>query len=289
MPSQNTISGGLKMRLCIAMLCGMLACSYPAPVNYPAETTENSLTAIEIILPTREITAGDDIPARCVLLYADGTRREARDDLVRWECSDETVCAVQQNKLRAVGKGIATLQAYMESFADFKIISVTAPPDYKKILISEVYYDPAQLADAEFIELWNISSEDIDIGGCTVSEGGGLYSFAFPSPSVIGAYQKIVLPRNRDSFFQEFQYYPDFPSTGITHGNSGETVILKKPDGIIIDIVFLEGGDEKYPQPAEWCASKLPNAPKGYSASRISSENSTACTDWDIGRPTPGK
>ncbi len=267
------------------MLC---SCAYPAASNYPGSESEPSITGIEIIIPTREFIVGNDIPATCVILYMDGTRKEAFSDSIHWECSDEKVCAFVGNAPRAVGRGSAVLYASMESFTDAKSISVIAPPDYGKILISEVYYDPAQLADAEFIELWNTSDDDIDLSGCAMAEGGGLYSFTFPQSTHISAHHKIVIPRNKESFFEEFQFYPDLPSSGITLGNSGETVYLTKPDGTIVDIVFLEGGDVNYPQPDGWCTSKLPNASKGYSVMRTRSEDTNTCLDFESKTPTPG-
>ncbi len=277
------------MRFAIAVMFTLCTCAYPAPSNYPNDTSVNAITGIEIIVPSREFAVGDDIPATCVALYADGIRKTLSNDAVQWESSDQQVCAIVENKPRAAGKGRALLYAHYESFSEAKSISVIAPPDYSKILIGEVYYDPAQLADAEFIEVWNTSDEDIDIRGCSISEGGGLYSWTFPADTIISAYGKIVLPRNSESFFQEFKFYPELPSSNITLGNSGETVILKKPDGSIIDIVFLEGGDVKYPQPIGWCASNLPNAPKGYSATRVALQNSSTCADWDVRQPTPGE
>lgn len=277
------------MRFITASLCIVYACAYPVPSNYSTDESENSIAGIEIIVPSREFTVGDDIPARCVLLHIDGTRKEAACESIRWECSDEKVCTVIDNTPRAVGRGSTLLRAAIESFSDAKPIFVIAPPDYSKILISEVYYEPAQLADAEFIEVWNTSDDDIDLSGCAAAEGGGLYSYTLPSSTIIRAHSKLIIPRNRESFFQEFQFYPDLPSSNITLGNSGETVVLYKPDGTIIDIVFLEGGDAKCPQPDGWCNSQLPNAPKGYSATRISPENSRSCADWESRRPTPGE
>lgn len=277
------------MRSLIALLCITCTCAYPSPEKYQNNSEKKEMTGIEIILPKTEFIVDDEIPVMCVALFNDGTRKELEYELVNWKCSDEAVCTIDYNKVRAVGRGSTMLMAYAETFTDAKAITVTTPPDYSKILISEIYYDPALLADAEFIELWNTSDEDIDIGGCVISEGGNLYSYTFPSSTVISAGMKIVLPRKIESFFQEFSFYPQLPSSGITLGNSGETVILKKPDGAIIDIVFLEGGDEKFPQPPEWCASKLPNASKGCSASRISHENSKTCTDWTSGKPSPGE
>ncbi len=256
---------------------------------YDTEITHTEMTGIDIVLPAGDITVGNDIPARCVILHSDGRRTLADEKTVSWKCSNTSVCDIVDGVLRACGRGSADIQAQFESFIAAKAITVTAPLNYSKILISEVYYDPLTLADAEFIELWNTSDEDIDLGGCSVTEGSFIYSYTFPLQTIIPAGGKIVLPRNTESFYQEFSYYPEYPSSNITLGNSGETVLLLNPKRDIIDIVFIEGGDTKYPQPEGWCESNLPNASKGYSTSRISPENSNTCMDWMANQPNPEK
>ncbi|MCX7679428.1 MAG: lamin tail domain-containing protein [Spirochaetes bacterium] len=276
------------MRHILPFTIAMLACSYPTPTHYTSDTADKSIIGIEIVLPSYEFTIGDEIPARCVALRNDGTRYEIDTTLLRWQSTNENVCSIIENKPRAAGRGTAILIAFFESFSAEKSICVIAPPNYLKLLISEVYYDAGTLADAEFIELWNTAEEEIDASGCIIEEGAGLYSFTLPKSTIIGANKKIVLPRNIESFFQEFKFYPELPSSQIVLGNSGETVLLQKPNGEIIDIVFFEGGDTKYPQTSEWCSSKLPNATKGNSAFRTSATNTHSCKDWAVGLPTPG-
>jgi len=81
----------------------------------------------------------------------------------------------------------------------------------------------------EWIELYNDSAQDLDLGGCLLDDSkGGLQPFVFPTGTWLpaGAYG---------------MYYQR--DTGIRLNNEGDSVRLMAPDGVVVDEATYEQAD----------------------------------------------
>ena len=139
-----------------------------------------------------------------------------------------------------------------------------APADY--VLISEVLYNPAGLDDKEFIELVNPTNAPIDISNYTIGDAVNPTDFEdvrrFPSGTIIPPSGTIVIATAATAFFAEHGVNPDFeilstdtavpnlfddpawgdPATFIQLGNGGDEVILRDPNGRVVDAVTYGTG-----------------------------------------------
>ncbi|YCM43183.1 lamin tail domain-containing protein [Verrucomicrobiaceae bacterium 227] len=102
------------------------------------------------------------------------------------------------------------------------------------LVISEVMYHPAGLAEAEFLEFENISAEEIDLAGVFMSEG---IDFTFPFGTTLAAGERILVVRDLVAF--ETIYGAGHAIAGIFENetalnNSGERLTLKAKDGSLI-------------------------------------------------------
>ena len=111
------------------------------------------------------------------------------------------------------------------------------PQDFTKIVVSEINYNPTDLGaisgdELEFLELKNIGSANIDLGGCTFTNG---ITYTFPNGTFLAPGGFYVLARdatvNQASFHTR---YPGVTVSGIYTGrldNNGETITLAAPTG----------------------------------------------------------
>ncbi len=108
----------------------------------------------------------------------------------------------------------------------------------RHIVINEIMVDPSPpntLPEAEFIEIFNASDQSVDLSGWTVGDPKSTATL----PAVdIGSGQFIVLCKEgQESLFQPFGKViglANWPSLN----NSGDQLILKTADSVIIDQVF---------------------------------------------------
>jgi len=111
------------------------------------------------------------------------------------------------------------------------------PVNAKDIIITEIFADPTPqvgLPDAEFIELYNQSSNPVDLAGWKFSDGSS--TATFPSHLILpGDYRIITASSNAASFtsFGTTVGVSNFP----TLNNGGEALTLKTSTGLSIDSV----------------------------------------------------
>ena len=73
------------------------------------------------------------------------------------------------------------------------IVITMAASLYADVLINEIHYNPAGSSDEmEFIELWNIGSEAIDISGWIISDG---VDYTFPAATFVPEGEFIVIEK----------------------------------------------------------------------------------------------
>ena len=128
------------------------------------------------------------------------------------------------------------------SFDDFVVagepyIDIRVPANFKDVIITEVFSDPSpgiQLPDAEYIEIFNRSSNEFDLNGWTLSDGSS--NAKLSSRTLLpGEYLVLVSPSSIEEFlsFQNVVGVIGFPSLN----NSEDVITLKSSSGATVDSV----------------------------------------------------
>jgi len=161
------------------------------------------------------------------------------------------------------GTNAITLESYdfQGEFLDTRSLSITStvttPTPFEFLRITEVHYHPAApktaaelLAsndpeDFEFIELQNIGTGTLNIGGVRFVKG---IDFTFPSGTLIPAGGYVVLAHNGSAFAARYgsgiPVMGEFPTTNLR--NSGESLELRDLSGNLI-VQFTYGDQSWFP------------------------------------------
>ncbi len=116
------------------------------------------------------------------------------------------------------------------------------PVQTKDIIITEIFADPSpqvELPEAEFIEIYNRSSNPVDLQGWKFSDGNSLT--AFPSAILPPNQYMVVCSATNVSLFASTTTIigvSNFPSLN----NNGESITLKSKEGLLIDSVNFSIG-----------------------------------------------
>ena len=128
----------------------------------------------------------------------------------------------------------------------------TASPT-NPILINAVYYDGYESGEPdEAVQIINVSNSSVDITGWKLTDNSS--TTIISATTSIAAKETFWLAKNRESFFKQFGYFPDFfvqsseqvpnlDGTWPGFANSGDEVVLKDDSDILQDVVVYEGGD----------------------------------------------
>jgi hypothetical protein len=114
------------------------------------------------------------------------------------------------------------------------------------LVVSEIYYNPPGNGDEEaFVELMNVSSNEVDLSGVTLSDA---VSFTFPSPTILQPGAFILVVENAISFAACYQsetspyYYAGIRVAGEwanALSTSGETLTVRAANsGLIASITY---------------------------------------------------
>ncbi|MCD6309084.1 MAG: lamin tail domain-containing protein, partial [Candidatus Eremiobacteraeota bacterium] len=107
------------------------------------------------------------------------------------------------------------------------------------LLISEVFYDtPGTESEQEWIEIYNPFHRSIDLAGYTISDNN--QTAEFPLGTSIPGNGTLVWARDRDGFYDLYNFAPDLYGLTLSLSNSGDVLVLKNPDGETIDNVGFE-------------------------------------------------
>lgn len=137
------------------------------------------------------------------------------------------------------------------------------------LLISEVLYNPGGLDDKEFIELVNPTGATIDLSNYSIGDAVNPSDFEdvrrFPAGTLLAPGETLVVATAATAFFTEYGVNPDFeilstntavptlsddpawgdPAALLALGNSGDEVILRDPNNMVVDVVTY--GTGSYP------------------------------------------
>lgn len=146
------------------------------------------------------------------------------------------------------------------------------------VLISEVYYDTTGDDNIEeYVELYNMSSSSISVGGWTLTDNAGTYTI--PSGTSIPAKSAITVARNTSGFYALFGKNPNVSGMTLSFGNTGDKLTLKN-GSTTIDFVAWES------YVSGWAISA--STSKSIARTSVASDSDTA-SDWTSNAtPTPG-
>jgi len=124
--------------------------------------------------------------------------------------------------------------------ADFVVLSQNWLKEVDSpIVINEIHYEPEEKLDrAEFVELYNAGSDQVNMSGWYFSTG---ITYVFPTPTLLNAGEYLVLAQDAAGFNAKY---------GVTAygtyedrlGNDGETVRLRNASGETVDKVDYKLG-----------------------------------------------
>ncbi len=136
----------------------------------------------------------------------------------------------------------------------------------RHILISEVFYDPPGVDDAEFIELFNPTYWPLDLSGYSIGDAVHPDDFEdvrrIPDGTVLGAGMPLIVATTSTGFYAQFGFRPDFvilnsdplvpdlqddeawgdPAAILQLANEGDEVIIRDPSGQIVEAIAYGAG-----------------------------------------------
>lgn len=150
------------------------------------------------------------------------------------------------------------------------------------ILISEVYYDTIGTDSIEeWIELYNNSTFDVNLGGWKITDNNGTGStFTIPDDTVIAAGTFLTIAADNVGFVALYGYDADIYGGIPALNNSGDTLILYDPTDYVKDFVAWEGGASSG-VPEGWGSTSYPRADRGNSIIRLDyTVDTDTYNDW---------
>lgn len=273
----------------LACILITVSCDYPERFRPIPDMRLSRVRGIELFLTADSILEQETLQARAYIILGSGVKKPAES--VSWESLNCDILSVDRDGIvTGLSPGRGALRASMGALSATGTLEVVRRIDYSKIMISEVFYDAAGSDDGnEFIELYNDNEYECDIAGMMVIDGSSSSrAFVFPQGSVIGAGACAVVAQSAGGFALLFGINPDYGNFSFSLNNSGEAVMLMKPDGSVVDTVYIKGGTEDFRPPESWGTALLPASPAGQSVQRVDFSSAASGASWASGPPTPG-
>lgn len=148
------------------------------------------------------------------------------------------------------------------------------------VLFSEIFYDtPGTDSEEEWIELYNPTSQPIDLTGYTIVDNNGTgASYTLPSGSVIDGGTFFTIASNQIGFntlyAADAHQYGSIPALN----NTGESLLLLDGSGTAIDQVAWEGGASAG-VPSGWGTGPTAATGESIVRSELNSDSDTGA-DW---------
>jgi hypothetical protein len=117
--------------------------------------------------------------------------------------------------------------------------TTTAVPPSEHIVFSEVFYDPpGKESDEEWIELYNPTSNSIDLSGLKIQDNTKNYTI--PDGTTILPGEFLVIARNETGFMNLFGFSPDVTGLTLNLNNDGDILTLRNGT---VEIDMVSWGD----------------------------------------------
>jgi hypothetical protein len=180
----------------------------------------------------------------------------------------------------------------------------------RHLLISEFLYDPSGADDAEFIELANPGYFPVDVSRWMLGDATSVTDFEdvrrFPDGVVLAPSETLVVALSGTGFQSMFGFWPDFevidshplvpnlidvpdwgdPGAILQLGNGGDEILLRYPDGTLVDAVTY--GDGAFPGVVACpLVSRSGNSLERYPYWRDVDDCAADFRDWPL--PNPGQ
>jgi hypothetical protein len=289
---KTSIKSAVIVLLILLPLSGAISCGFPdkySPENAPEKS---DILGIEIIMPAGKLMVNTSVTAMAVILSGSGEKSRLYYPDVRWSSSDLNTLDIDRDGIVTVKRpGTCGITAAFGEYSASEDLTAESGSDYSMIFISEVFYDAAGSdTGREFIEIYNSGYYECDISGFRLIDGApGSTAFIFPPDCVIPSHGFMTVTQSAEGFSQLFGTAPDYSGLSFALNNSGETVLLVRPDGSINDLVYIEGGCPDKPAEDSWGSATLPSAGEGQSVHRISFNGTGRFDSWSSGTPSPNK
>lgn len=275
----------MKLFLIQCAILSILSCGMPD--SYPEERTADSSAGGIFIYP-KSLTIRENSTSlfSVYILNSDGTRSSLSPDEVSLQSKSSTV-SISGLSVTALSYGTAEISAEYLGMSDSAEVCIRPLPEYSKLRISEVMYDPAEETAGEFIEIFNAGSKECDLEGVTLSNGdAGSKKYLFGGTSIKpGSY--LVIGNSESSFVKAYASPADYYGLPFTLRNTAETILLRNPDNVIIDAVYIKKGTSDYPAPSAW--GSLSSGDQKSLIRKNPMEDNDIPADFIAGIPTPGK
>jgi hypothetical protein len=275
----------MKKSFILCALLFILQCGMPE--LYPEEKT-SVLPAGGIFIYPKTMTVREKATSvfSVYVINGDGTRRALADDEVTLSCSSGDV-SISGLSVTAVTSGIIEITAEYCGMSDSASITIRPLPNYLKLKISEVMYDPLEETAGEYIEIFNSGSRECDLAGVLLSNGdAGCTKYIFGNISINpGKY--IVIGNSETSFQKAYSCSANYYGLPFTLRNTADAILLIEPDGKIVDAVYIKKGTADYPAPPPW-GTLSSGDQKSLNRKNPYVDNDLP-TDFIASTPTPGK
>ncbi len=143
------------------------------------------------------------------------------------------------------------------------------------LMIAQVAYDtPGTDSVEEFVDLYNPNGASVDLGGWSLADNAG--SWTFPGGTTIAAGSYLTVARDTSGFAALHGFDPDVSGMSIALNNGGDKLDLRDDTGATVDHVAWESFE------AGWTIT----APIGDSIERVDlSSDSDTAADWGVTSP----
>jgi beta-lactamase superfamily II metal-dependent hydrolase len=175
-----------------------------------------------------------------------------------------------------------------DTYADWGIAPNNGNPQTQggvtgdKVVFSEIFYDtPGDENLEEWIELYNNSPADVDLGGWSIVDNNGTgWTYTFPAGTTINSGTYLTVGRDSAGFTALYGYEADLYGNLPFLNNGGDTLILYDASSTEVDAVAWEGGASAG-IPAGWGSTTDPWASAGHTIVRTDPTVDTdTYADW---------
>ena len=175
------------------------------------------------------------------------------------------------------------------------VLLIPVHPVFGQVVISEMMYHPPDYRgeEAEFLELWNAGTQNVDLSGFTFT---GI-RFTFPSGRILTAGETIVLARDGSTFSISYGFPPAYTYDGKLD-DGGEKITLLDSTGKLVDEVTYDdippwpvtpdglgssleliSSAADHHSPRNWAAC---TDPRGHTAGQANSVQSQTLPPWVV-------